>query len=245
MAELGTITYFPLLAKGLAPTLVAEHSGLPYKGIRDTGFTMDQWGDSFKAKCGTPFGQLPILDTGAAAGVIGQTTAICNHIGWMAKTDGKDANEYAMSQMLMAEGEDLYGLMLKYQPTIFVKEKSKEDHTKFWSETVPAHMTKLEALISKRGPSSTGFTSTGTSPGELLLFANLYQMSLVSSDLLASTPTLLAWFNFVRTSPATARVLSGQSAMGKLQPYFIKMGETEAPPEPEVTMPAEREQKNE
>ena len=83
---------------GLAPTLVAEHSGLP------------------------SFGQLPILDTGSF--VVRQTVTICNYIGRAAGTECRDVNEYTMSQMLMAEGEDLYNLMQRYQPTVFVKENS-------------------------------------------------------------------------------------------------------------------------
>merc|ERR1712154_548878 len=184
--------------------------------------------------------------------------------------EGKDVNEYAMSQMLMAEGEELYSLLQKFQPTVFVPEKS-EDNAKFWSETVPTHMMKLDALMSKPsrrssvlsffacssmkigGASGSSFTSTGTSPGELVLFSYLYQMSLLNGNFMRNTPHLLAWFDFVRTLPATERVLSGQSAMGKLQPYFIKVGKTKAPLEPEVSVsttamsdaPADGEQKSE
>jgi len=248
--DLGTLTYFPLYAKGLAPTLVAEHSGLPYKGNRDTGFTMEQWG-ALKNKNKAPFGQLPILDTGSF--VVGQTTAICNYIGRAAGTDGADVNDYTMSQMLMAEGEDLYNLMQKYQPTIFVKEK-EEDNRKFWTEVVPGHMKKLEALMPRSGggkaagcfvailpcvplrggATGAGFTSTSTSPGELLLFSILYQMNLVNSGFMRRTPRLESWFQNVQAMPATARVLAGESAMGKLQPYFIEAGATEPPVEPKV-----------
>ena len=102
--------------------------------------------------------------------------------------------------------------MQMYQPTVFVKEKS-EDNAKFWAEIVPGHMKKLEAMVSKRnggggmlkcfsgicGPNSAAVamsTSSGTSPGELLLFACLYQMSLVNSGFMRNSPGLSAWFKW-------------------------------------------------
>merc|ERR1719221_2489827 len=85
---LGTLTYFPVMAKGLAPALCAELSGLPWKGKKDTGFESSKWGD-LKASGKSPFGQLPILETEGAA--IGQCTAICNYIGHVAGMEGKDA----------------------------------------------------------------------------------------------------------------------------------------------------------
>jgi len=113
--SLGTLTYFPLVAKGLAPALCAEFSGMKWQGNDDTGFSGAEWGD-LKSSGKPPFGQLPILETPKGL-VIGQATAICNYIGHVAGTAGKDAGEFAMSQMLLAEGEDLYVLMQKYQPT--------------------------------------------------------------------------------------------------------------------------------
>jgi len=245
MAELGTLTYFPVLAKGLAPALAAEHSGLPYKGNKDTGFTKDLW-PKLKASGRSPFGQLPILETPGNV-VVGQTMAICNHIGKVAGTEGKDLKEYTMSQMVMADGEDLYMQLQKYQPTLFAKQKS-EDNTKFWAEIVPAHLKKLEALIQPKGSvvggclagicgggggggKQIGFTSTGTTPGELVLFSYLFQMSLINEKFLNSTPRLGAWFNHIKAMPATERVVSGESPMGTLMQYFIEK-QPEPTPEP-------------
>ena len=36
-----TLRYFPLMAKGLGPALVAEFSGLPWIGSKDAGYTRD------------------------------------------------------------------------------------------------------------------------------------------------------------------------------------------------------------
>jgi hypothetical protein len=99
-------------------------------------------------------GQLPILQTPSGA-VLGQATAICNYVAKVGGIEGKDANEFAVSQMCMAEGgsfiisrtyeylsnqcckypgEDLYAAMQKNQDTMFVKDKlSAEDLEKVHS----------------------------------------------------------------------------------------------------------------
>jgi glutathione S-transferase len=214
--NLGTLTYFPLLAKGLAPTLCAELSGLAWKGNKDTGFAMDKWAD-LKASGKPPFGQLPILETGSS--VIGQSTAICSYIGHVAGTDGQDGNEYAMSQMLMAEGEDLYNLMQKFQPTIFAKDKSEDDViVKFWAETVPPELKKLDKLLG----SKTAFTKSGTTVGELYVFAMIHQMVVVSSDCLDETPSLKKFYDSTKALPGVKKVLDGGSSMGSLDQYFIQ-----------------------
>ncbi len=59
----------------------------------------------------TPFGQLPILEADGLT--IGQSTAIANYVARRAgkALEGESDAEFAMSQMLMAEGEDLYAAM--------------------------------------------------------------------------------------------------------------------------------------
>eukprot|EP00930_Biecheleria_cincta_P038383 TRINITY_DN26374_c1_g3_i1.p1 TRINITY_DN26374_c1_g3~~TRINITY_DN26374_c1_g3_i1.p1 ORF type:complete len:231 (+),score=67.97 TRINITY_DN26374_c1_g3_i1:64-756(+) len=215
--SLGTLTYFPLFAKGLAPALCAELSGLAWKSNKDTGFAMDKWED-LKASGKPPFGQLPILETDKGM-VIGQTTAICNYIGRVSGLEGKDDEDFATSQMLIAAGEDLYNLMQKYQPTKFVKSKS-EDNNKFWSEILPAEAKKLQALLEKGPNPAAGFTSS-TSVGELYFFAMLHQAVLVTSDCLAPTPALQKWYESMKALPGVAKVLAGDSAFGTLEQYFV------------------------
>eukprot|EP00931_Biecheleriopsis_adriatica_P104831 TRINITY_DN79449_c0_g1_i1.p1 TRINITY_DN79449_c0_g1~~TRINITY_DN79449_c0_g1_i1.p1 ORF type:complete len:258 (+),score=79.49 TRINITY_DN79449_c0_g1_i1:58-831(+) len=212
--SLGTLTYFPLYAKGLAPALCAEFSGLPWKSNKETGFVFDKWAE-LKASGKCPFGQLPILETEQGM-VIGQAVAICNYIGKVAGLEGKDADEFAMSQMLLAEGEDLYNAMQKYQPTMFVKEKA--DTGKLWSDVAPAEMKKLEGLL--QNSSKDTFTSSGTTVGELYLFAMLHQMVLVTPDALTATPKLHRFYEFSKALPQVAKVLAGESAMGELAQYF-------------------------
>jgi len=119
--------------------------------------------------------------------------------------------------MLLAEGEDLYALMQKYQPTSFVKSKS-EDNGKFWAEVAPAEMKKLEGLLKSAGD---GFTSSKTTVGELYLFAFLHQMSLIKEDFLKDTPALHKFYTDTKALPGVPKVLGGNSAMGELKAYFI------------------------
>eukprot|EP00438_Fugacium_kawagutii_P026418 Skav225683 [mRNA] locus=scaffold243:31919:37874:- [translate_table: standard] len=70
--------YFPLMAKGLGPAL---ESG----------------------KCA--FGQLPLLEVSSSLR-ISQCVAIVNYIGKISGTEGTSLEEFAVSQALLAEGED-------------------------------------------------------------------------------------------------------------------------------------------
>jgi glutathione S-transferase len=211
--SVGKFSYFPLYAKGLQPTLILAVSGVEWEG-NPVGF--DAWGP-MKASGVCPFGQLPILQTPSGS-VLGQATAICNFVAKVGGIEGKDANEFAVSQMCMAEGEDLYATMQKNQDTMFVKDKlSAEDLEKFWGTTVPEHFGKLEALVDK-----SGFTNSGTTGGELYLFGMIYQMTKCRDGILAAFPKLSGWFDKVSAHPKVAMVLAGKSQMGELGQYFLK-----------------------
>ncbi len=162
------LRYFNVMAKGIGPALVLEYSGIEWKGNKDLGFHGGLWAD-LKPK--TPFGQLPML-TLPNGEIVAQTTAIINYIGKIAGTEGS-GRDYALSQMLIGEAEDLYSLLQKFVPTSFVsidKKLGVEAYTHFWAKTVGEHVGRLEVLC----PSS-GF---GTTPGALYLFSILHQMVL-------------------------------------------------------------------
>lgn len=224
------LTYFGVMAKGLAPALVAEMSGRPFKStvIKDPA---TEWGgeSGLKASGKCPFGQLPLLEVPARGKTpgqnIAQATAICNYIARIAKRksglEGNGAAEYAMSQMLMAEGEDLYSGMGKNQTTMMVKEygppnkNPKEAAQKWWAENVKEQMQHLEKIItSTEGP---GFTKSGTTVGEVYLFSMLHQMKLVKGDVLDGTKGLLAWYEATTAHPSVAKVLDA----GEYKQYFM------------------------
>ena len=150
------LRYFPLLAKGLGPTLVLEHSGLAWAGNRDLPFSIAAvW---IELKPTTPFGQLPLLRV-AGLPPLAQACAIINYVGKVAATEGDTPAQYAWSQMLLAEAEDIYTEMNKFLPTVY-KRLSEEgiitskgdlsDYHDFWQTRLPAHLERLERLLAER-----------------------------------------------------------------------------------------------
>ena len=219
--------YFPLYAKGLGPALVAEFSGLAWKGPAETGWDSSQWRaeGGLKASGASPFGQLPLLKTGGPAGNIGQTVAIVNFIGKTAgpALEGTDEREYAVSQMLICEAEDLYSLLQKDNPTIYAPLSTAEKPSRkgdlaaygtLWATTIPGHLEKLEALCTAEG----GFTKTGATAGELLLFD--YRLRHRGLANITAAPRPVAYFVF--TSPG----LSDTRNFPRESVYFVLDGAT-------------------
>lgn len=241
------LRYFPLLAKGLGPALVLEHSGLPWHGNRDLPFTIHEHWAALKPT--TPFGQLPLLSAPTIGLQLAQTTAIINYVGRKAGIEGDTDDRYTISQMLIAEAEDIYAMMNKFLPTVYKRLSSdkvitskgtRDDYDHFWSTLLPAQMEKLERLWG--GPASDivlppAFMNgeglhPGFSPGELYLWSMLYQLTLV--DEMATWPReitkksatgirwtrLQVWYRMVEAHRSTAAVIKGHSSMGELRQYY-------------------------
>ena len=218
------LRYFKGFAKGLGPALVAEYSGLEWKGNKDLGFhAATQWPE-LKPQC--PFGQMPLL-TLANGHKISQTSAIINALGKLSGIEG-ERRTFAVSQMLLAEAEDVYQLMQKALPsqlddgTILqlgaAPKGTREDYDAFWSEALPEHLGYLEELCS----AGEGFDNT---PGSLYLFSMLYQLALIEPDLFAPGSTacaeLSAWYQSTLAADLTQKVLAGNSSAGEFAQYFL------------------------
>ena len=82
--------------------------------------------------------------------------------------------EYSVSQMLLAEGEDLYNLMGPKTPTYrgWWNDPGVEAYKRCWSEQLPAHIKKIATLLGDK-PS---FTPPGNTVGEIYLLAMLHQV---------------------------------------------------------------------
>ena len=228
------IRYFPLLAKGLGPALVAEHSGLPWSGSETLGFSIERDWATLKPR--TPFGQLPLLTVVDSGASVAQSTAIVNVIARMAGTAGACDDDFAMSQQLLAEGEDLYALLDRHVPTVYKRlsdaangvrttKGTAAEYARLWRDLLPPHIARLARLLEQSSPASEppSFAREGGGrflPGELYLFAMVYQATLVESTVLDGHDDLGAWFRGVRAAAATETVLSGRSAMGPLHQYF-------------------------
>jgi len=213
MSSIGKLTYFPVMAKGLPLTCVLESSGAKYDG----GFC-DNW-ETLKASGVTPFGQLPIFEADGI--VIGQCVAIVGHIGRKTGTGGSTEGEKILSDMLLAEAEDIYGLLQKNVDTAFVKDKPASD---FWTGdgrgTLNSHLVNLEKLVK----SGNSFTEAGNAlAGEAYLFGMFYQMSLCKADFIdaGKYPKLASWYTTHLESAAMQKVITGDTPMGKFTQYFM------------------------
>jgi len=220
--------YFPLKAKGLGVALLAQYSGIPWDGPKSLNFDVRANWKAMKASGDCAFGQLPYLKTAGGLG-INQTTAIVNYISKLAgtKLEGANEDDWIMSQMLVAEAEDLYAALQKYQPTLYVKlgqadrfKADLEGHKKYWTEWVPKQFALIETLF--RGKPH--FTSTGFTAGEIMLFAYLHQMDLVQPvDMFNGCPKLLSWYQIMLKDEDAKCVLQGESNFGYLGDYFVKV----------------------
>ena len=220
-----TLIYFPLLAKGFGPALVAEFSGLKWNGPKTIGWSSRN--DWKTMKPTTTFGQLPLLKTKDGL-QINQTTAIVNWIAKKAgtKLSGENEKDWIMSQMLVAEGEDLYAKMQQHQPTMYVElgrtdrfKGNLDQHRTWWNEWLPNHLQFLEKMLTD---DNVNFTSTGFTVGEIMLFAYIYQMDLVKPiDMFANTPKLKKWYDGMASHKSVQNVVSGNSNYGELKQYFI------------------------
>ena len=215
------LRYFPVMAKGLGPTLLAEFSGLPWAGNKDLGFVARGGppGKNFAdIKASTPFGQLPLLTT-LEGDLVAQTTAILNYIGMVAGTEGS-GRAYAVSQMLIAEAEDIYAMTNRAVPTIVAPlnqgiKGDKANYDLFFAEKLPPHLDNLERLCA----TGTGF---GTTPGALYLFSILHQACLVVPAVIGARTELAGWYSKTLNDPRVAKVLAGESSMGPFKQYFIE-----------------------
>lgn len=219
--------YFSVHAKGLGPALALEVSGLPWLGPKGMGWTEDKWPE-LKATGKSPFGQLPLL---IADGInISQTTAIVNFIGKKAKMEGDTDADFAISQALIAEGEDLYNAMQNYQPTTMVpadgarsdgmsfKGSVENNKTKFWATWVPGHMSKLEEILAGKDKFTTGEKPT---VGELYIFSMLHQMKFCNEKVFDGFPALASFYEKILNDASVQKVLKGESSFGEWVDYFI------------------------
>ena len=216
-AHLGKLTYFNLMAKGLQVVLCLETSGMDYDA---RPVALEEWGGGLKkemmASGAAPFGQLPVFE--AEGMVLAQATALCSYIGKRAGTDGKDAREFAISSMLMAEGEDVFNGMLQAQPNCVhpASKGTREENDAFWQKMMD-QMDKLERILEQKA----SFTTLGKTVGELYLWGMLYQAKLVKPELLGSCPYLAAWHASLSNDPAVRKCVAGQSKLGPLKQFFL------------------------
>ncbi len=144
------LVYFPVMAKGLQLSLIAEMSGLAWSGFTVEDEGPKSWPE-IKASGEAPFGQMPLLKVGGVR-TIGQSTAIANYLAKLAgpKLQGESPQEFAISQMCMAEGEDIFASLgaveLAVWKTVEARKSKEEEAKTLFAETLPAHFQHLERM---------------------------------------------------------------------------------------------------
>jgi len=216
-------SYFPLFAKGPSCALALAHSGLEWEGCT---VELDAWSAMKKT---TPWRSLPVL-TLPDGTVMGHEIAILNYIGRKSpEMAGLSEKDFAASQQLLQEAEDVYQKLVAMQPTIFKKDKPKDNVDALWAkDDAAAHNAQFGITVFLRlledfyGSCAAGegkFTATGTTVGECSLFAKLHMLVLIKADVLDSFPGLLAFYQRLLNSPETQEILSDG---GKMQKPFAQ-----------------------
>ena len=139
--------------------------------------------------------------------------------------------DFAASQQLMCECEDIYAKLTKFQPTTSKPFKgSREELTKLWTivdQTVHNREQGLHvnlALLDAFGRSGNDgrFTASGVSVGECKLYATLHTLALIDPDVLRPHARLSAFFErFAELEPSRAVIDTGGEMAGKFAQYFI------------------------
>ena len=214
-------TYFGLFAKGPAPSLALALSGVDY----EISFPAD-----WKAmKPTTNWGHLPVLEM--CGQQIGHEIAILNVIGQSSPKMGGAGPDFAISQQLLHQAEDIYQKLVKGQNTLYAKDKSSaEDSAELWgsadatkhnaSTGIPVPLGFLEAFCAYDDK----FTESGVTVGECKLWAVLHTLKLIKPAVLDGFPKLAAFYARVAALEPTTQLLAGKlSGMsGPFKQYFVE-----------------------
>jgi hypothetical protein len=183
-----------------------------------------------------PFPHLPLLWDGGRW--IGQGVAIQNHIGRRASMEGSDLDEYTTGQILIQAARGLYSALgsawavpaTSLTPSVplwsepdrggMTTEEAKageEQYARLWSVEMPTQLARLDALLAGRA----AFTASGTTAGELYLWSMLHQVVYCNAEVLAGCECLGRWYYRLLEHPTVQKVVSGQSAFGVLERYWL------------------------
>jgi len=152
MAEEYTLHYWAIKARSWAPLIVASVGGVKLVWNHQV-----KWPE-YKPEA--PFGQLPVL-TGPNGFKMGQSLAIIRFLARKGGLQGSNDHEFAMSEQLIQEGEDIYGLLAKAQ---YAPNRTEAMDAVFSTSLTP-HLDALSKLL--KGQTFTGHLLAG----DLAIFA--------------------------------------------------------------------------
>ncbi len=142
---------------------------------------------------------------------IGQSLAIVRFLSRKAGLQGKTEADFALSEMLIQEFEDVYmGL---------AKSNNSEDKpaawTKFRDEALPKHFGNLENLLAD---GATLFSKDGLNTGDLAAFLEVNFGLDINADALTGFPKLAAFYEHVKALPAVQAYFAAHST-----PIYFKV----------------------
>jgi len=228
------LTYWGLFAKGVAPAVALVVGGFPWAlgaapGSQGTG---DLWGEWLEMKPNTVWGFLPNLDIGGGEKV-GSELAILQYLARRAPAlEGFNDFDIRVSQELLHQAEELYQKLTSKCPTILAPDKSPEDFDALWNgadrnthssqQGVPVYLAQFEEFYARVGGNSGKFTSSGTTIGEIKLYATLAILLLIDNTVLANFPGVLEFYMRWDNDPQIKELLDTAMAEWNWATYFIK-----------------------
>jgi len=219
-------SYFPVFAKGPSCALALAHSGLEWEGCT---VEFEAWP---AMKPSTPWRSVPVL-TLPDGTTIGHEIAILNYIGRRAPAmAGESDRDFATSQQLLQEAEDIYAKLVALQPTILAKDKPTDKVDAFWSKSdatshnaqfgLSVFLNLLEDFYKSCAAGEGRFTDGGASVGECSLFAKLHMLVMIKEDLLEAYPGLASFYSRFLLEPQTQDIVKAGGKMQKpFAQYFI------------------------
>lgn len=186
-------------------------------------------------KQSTPFNSLPTLDV-PGVGLIGHELAILNFIGSrVEKMRGETEAEFAVSQQLMQEAEDIYVALRNVMSRGAARKDGEEalaaqkvfwesaDATKHNKEQgIGVFLQLLEDFYKAHGGNGK-FTKAGCSVGECKLFSSLHCVYMLKPAVFDNYPGLKEFYSRFAAEPATKDFLNtgGKYGPGILTQYFV------------------------
>eukprot|EP00439_Symbiodinium_sp_Y106_P057305 s453_g8.t1 len=195
-----------------------EHKAVPVDAVGIGAFP-DDWKT---LKPTTPFLELPILET--PAGTIGHELAILNYIGQQSqRMAGHDLTEFAISQQLLSQAEDMYQKMIKLSLQLKTEQITGEEAAAFWTDEDeqthnrrrPRGDPQKGAFYKSSGGTGGKFTSSGITVGECKLFSTLHAMKLAKDDILADYAELSGFYDRFAAEAATQAILKGEGSLAE------------------------------
>lgn len=198
---MATLYYWPILARNVGCELVAAEAGITITREEP------KWPD-FKPQ--THFGQLPVLALGELK--VSQSLAIVRVLARRGGIAGDTDADFASSEMLIQEGEDIYLLVAKAmygpgypasRPAAFVALFAPDG-------PIARQLSFLEAMVNP----ADNFTSTGRTAGEAAIMGTLIILTTLepAESLFGCTPRLRAFYS--------KREAAAKATLAGLKPYF-------------------------